>query len=217
MSNRLTNYWMPVLERTRREMLAPGAAASNVGDTLRSLIEAANAAAQRAGFSERDVLDAQFAVAAWIDECAMTLGWAGANAWRASPLQRHYFGTTRAGVEFFQRLDALALDAWPVREVFALVLIAGFKGQFAGRPQMEFAAYRNSVIDSLVKDGHALSLEPSISGERAIDSASRLRRRPRAVFALLIIIAVPLALLGLLFAGYESALSAQVNALLAGR
>jgi type VI secretion system protein ImpK len=215
----LTDYWMPVLERTRLELAVPGATGPGVSSALCSMIDAAGAAARRGGFSERDVVDAQFAVVAWIDETAMTFAWDGSAAWRAAPLQRRYFGTARAGVEFFQKLEALTLDAHAVREVFALVLVAGFQGQFAGHPKVEFATYRNKVIDSLLGGAEVTlfsnaRLFPS-HGE--VDPMAWTRARRRPWMALAVTIGLPLVLLAMLYGGYESSLNALVDSLLTGR
>jgi type VI secretion system protein ImpK len=219
MSTRLTDYWMPVLERTRQELAAPGATEQSVSSALCSMIDAANAASRRSGFNEREVLDAQFAVVAWIDETAMTFAWDGAAAWRFAPLQRRYFGTARAGVEFFQKLEAFTLDAHAVREVFALVLVAGFEGQFAGRPKVELAAYRNAVLDSLLSGADVtLSANARLFPSRGfVDPAAWMRARRGPWLALFVTIGLPLALLAVLYGGYESSLNSLVDSLLTGR
>lgn len=80
-----------------------------------------------------DVEAARFALAAWIDEMVNVSGWKGAVEWERDPLQLHFFGTTRAGVEFFERLKQLRPENQAALEVFFHCLALGFHGKYAGR------------------------------------------------------------------------------------
>ena len=137
---RLADFWLPILEQARRSFAAPPADTAEVGRSLVAALDAAAARAAEHGHSQDQIQQALFAVVAWIDEAAMTRPWPGASAWRLAPLQRHYFSTTRAGVEFFQRLQALPDDATSVREVYGLMLVAGFAGHYTIKPPGELAA-----------------------------------------------------------------------------
>lgn len=55
--------------------------------------------------SRRDLEQARFAVAAWVDEQMMSSSRPDAAAWAASSLQFRYFGTAEAGRLFYQELE----------------------------------------------------------------------------------------------------------------
>jgi type VI secretion system protein ImpK len=74
---------------------------------------------------------ARFAVCAWVDETLLASGWRERQLWQKEQLQRLHYRTTDAGVELFERLQALgARDE--VREVYYLCLALGFKGRYIG-------------------------------------------------------------------------------------
>ncbi|CBL44795.1 Hypothetical protein HDN1F_12120 [gamma proteobacterium HdN1] len=82
---------------------------------------------------EEDYRNALFAVAAFIDEQVMNANWPEKKRWASETLQKRYFDTTRGGVEFFTRLDALnpfnPTDR-EIREVYYYCLALGFAGQY---------------------------------------------------------------------------------------
>jgi len=85
------------------------------------------------GYAHADYDNALFAVSAFIDEKVMNSHWNHKDQWGAELLQRHYFNTTKAGVDFFSRLDALnpfsPIDR-DIREVYYYCLALGFAGQY---------------------------------------------------------------------------------------
>lgn len=95
---------------------------------LQQSLQAAMTNARRAGRTERDVLEAAFAVIAWLDEVIARYPefWAG-----HPPLQKTLFLTNNAGNEFFDpHLKALGPEQDEVREVFFMVMALGFVGQY---------------------------------------------------------------------------------------
>lgn len=85
------------------------------------------------GYSEADYNNGLFAVAAFLDERVMNSQWSQKALWGAELLQRHFFNTTRGGVEFFIHLDELnpynPADR-DVRETYFYCLALGFAGQY---------------------------------------------------------------------------------------
>jgi type VI secretion system protein ImpK len=138
----------------------PDAAA--VAEQLKASLDAAVARAQADGYTAAETQASLFAVVAWIDELAMSREWAGGAAWRLAPLQRHYFSTTRAGAEFFEKLEALPDDAIEVREVYGLVLLAGFAGRYTHRPPAELAEYRTAVLQRIAQERQMAPLDPDL-------------------------------------------------------
>ena len=59
------------------------------------------------GFSGAELEECRFAVYAWTDETLLNSGRADALLWMSGSLQQRFFRTSNAGVEFYERLDAL--------------------------------------------------------------------------------------------------------------
>nr|WP_255592938.1 DotU family type IV/VI secretion system protein [Bordetella sp. BOR01] len=198
--------------------------APSLSAQLKANLDAAVARAQDKGFSPDDVQLALFAVVAWIDEQAMSREWPGAAAWRLSPLQRHYFATTRAGVAFFEKLEALPDGAVDVREVYGLVLLAGFHGRYTHRAPGELTEYRRALLERIVQERQIapLSAEQPLFPQSGTGARRPLRhtRGLAPSLASLLLIVLPLCvLLGLyLFLDYRLAqIAARMIAPLVGR
>ena len=106
----------PSYERAREDILG--------------LLDKAGVCARGRGFRAEDIAESHFAVCAWIDEAILTSAWSGAPEWKKLQLQRDFYNTNNAGVEFFERLEALGANHKPVREVYALCLALGFHGRY---------------------------------------------------------------------------------------
>ncbi|WP_053064159.1 DotU family type IV/VI secretion system protein [Caballeronia mineralivorans] len=215
---RLAHCWMPVVERVRTELSAASTEAGTLAAAIPAMLDSAQTNARRVGYSEREIGDALFAVIAWIDEQAMTRAWPGAPAWRLAPLQRRYFSTTRAGVEFFQRAEALPPEAHGVREVYGLMLIAGFEGRFSSRPKAELTAFRNGLLEALSNAATApLSARgPLFPIPPAATPGSWRPSNRRSMLPPVLAITVPLVVLATLYVLYDGLLDPLVNALLTG-
>lgn len=218
---RLSNIWVSSMEQARAAFGGPDSAldAAAVAEQLKQSLDATVARAQAGGYTAAQTQSALFAVVAWIDELAMSRDWAGGAAWRLTPLQRHYFSTTRAGAEFFEKLEALPEDAIEVREVYGLVLLAGFSGRYIHRPPGELAAYRSALLDRIARERQMSPLDPDqplfpMAGARRPKMA-QYRRGLAPSLATFILIVLPLcALLGLyLYLDYGVAVeAAQITA-----
>lgn len=192
------------MEQARDAIGGPdgGRDAATVADQLKQSLDATVARAQAGGYTAAETQSALFAVVAWMDELAMSRDWAGAAAWRLSPLQRHYFATTRAGAEFFEKLEALPDEAIELREVYGLVLLAGFAGRYIHRPPAELAQYRSALLERIAQERQMAPLDPDLplfpmAGARRPKMA-QYRRGLGPSLATFILIVLPLcALLGL--------------------
>jgi len=94
------------------------------------LISRARSRAKAAGIPKNRFDDALFAIFAWIDETLLRTGWDQKNQWIRQSLQKRFFNTTNAGVEFFDRLDKFGEDEQDILEVYDYCLASGFKGRF---------------------------------------------------------------------------------------
>jgi type VI secretion system protein ImpK len=194
---------------------------ADLRERVRNCLDVARSGARRAGFDDQQIETALFAVLAWIDEEAMTRDWAGASAWRRTPLQHEQFATNRAGALFFERLAALPLTAHAVREVYALVLLAGFTGRYAARPVAELDTLRAAQLDLLAAGAPPLAAGQPLFAPGAVLVATKAPRRVRAGLrrhrlAPILLFVVPVALLGGLYTAYALALARQAARLVAG-
>lgn len=195
---RLADFYLPIMQDLRN-LLPKAETAPDLAKTLKDLIDQANSTALATNYQQDDITAAQFALVAWIDEQAMSYNWSGASAWRLTPLQRYYFSTTRAGSEFYQRLDALDVSNTQVREVYALALIAGFQGEKGTRSRQDLLLYSRKLIESLrQKDNHAgvsrqQPLFPAAAVQKELYGTSDIKRKPALISAL--IIGVPIIIL----------------------
>lgn len=201
-SSRLADCWVGIMLNARCLIAEPEAEFSGVAPALIAQLDFAITRARDLQYSEPEIRESLFAIVAWIDETAMTSSWAGASNWRNKPLQRHYFSTTRAGIEFFQRLEGLPEAAINAREVFGLTLLAGFAGRYASRPGGELADYRHQCLQRIARDGHMQSLDiwselfSQVDNRRPPTQIKNRRRQSRFMPLLLLLIPV-LALSGL--------------------
>lgn len=194
---RLASYWIPEMESAYGAIRQDGVAAADVVAQLKASLDARCADASRQGYAPDEVQDALYAVVAWIDEMAMSFAWPGAATWRLSPLQRHYFSTTHAGVGFFERLQGLAPQAQEVREVYALMLLAGFQGDYAHRPTDELSQFRRELLERVEQEN---GMAPLGNGSPLFPQAGAVGGRPAAQrfgpsFSLLVLLIGPLLIL----------------------
>lgn len=192
-----------------------GSEADAVRAELKASLDAALERAQANGYTAADAQAALFAVVSWIDEMAMSRDWAGATSWRLAPLQRHYFSTTRAGVEFFERLEALPDDAVEVREVYGLALLAGFNGRYTHRAPAELADYRASLLERVAAERRMSPLDPDLplfphAGGRA-PKVAPYRRGIGPSLATFLLVVVPLCALLVLYLYLDARVAAEAT------
>ncbi|MGE8186819.1 DotU family type IV/VI secretion system protein [Pseudomonas sp. NPDC086278] len=215
---RLADCWMPVFDAAKHGFADTTQTHASLSTALMGLVDGAVARARNFQFAEAEIREAQFAVVAWIDETAMSGQWAGAMQWRTALLQNHYFSTSRAGVEFFQRLEALPESAVGAREVYGLALLAGFQGRFATRPVGELSLYRQKCIERIALDNRMTGLDSTTplftQPTEIVPRAAKTIRRGLPGVALVMLIGIPLVILCVLYVTFDQSLSQQVNQLL---
>lgn len=215
---RLADCWMPVFDAAKRGFSDASQTHAALSAALIGCVDSAVVRARNYQFAEAEIREAQFAVVAWIDETAMSRQWAGAMPWRTALLQHHYFSTSRAGVEFFQRLEALPESAMGAREVYGLALLAGFQGRFATRPAGELALYRHKCLERIALDNRMTGLDATTplftQPADVIPRGARTIRRGLPGMALVMLIGIPLLILCALYVSFDTSLTQQVNQLL---
>lgn len=213
---RLASYWVPEMESAYAAFREGGADVDSIAATIKASLDRVSEQARRAGYTPEQVKESLYAMVAWIDEMAMSLQWPGAATWRLSPLQRHYFSTTRAGVGFFERLEALPENETEVREVYALMLVAGFQGDFAHRPAEALQGFRGDLLDRVAQE---VGMAPFAAGyplfpEAYAPRGSARPRRAGPSAALLLTLLVPVALLVILYMYLNAQLMSELAELI---
>lgn len=214
-SSQFIVFWMPIIDAAKRGFHSPEQTYQTLTAELISMLESAANRARQQQFSEATVHEGLFAVVAWIDEMAMTYNWSGALQWRRTPLQRHFFSTNRAGVEFFQRLNALPTTAEGARELFGLALLNGFQGYFATRPENELAQYRRLCLEQIADEKNMKPLDAYSDlfeqPKNMLSHRINLVRRGLSGLALFMLTATPLVLLFTLYISFDLSLAKLVS------
>jgi type VI secretion system protein ImpK len=86
-----------------------------------------------AGIPEEDVVDARYAIAAFMDEQIFRSPWPGRQQWMSQPLQLVYFNENTAGEGFFTRMQNMQQQSQRahVLQIYYLCLSLGFQGKYA--------------------------------------------------------------------------------------
>jgi type VI secretion system protein ImpK len=90
------------------------------------------ASARAAGVAEPDIVEARYAVVAFIDEQILKSSWPGRAEWMNQPLQLVLYREYTAGENFFARMRALLQQGGRTAalEVYFLCLALGFRGAY---------------------------------------------------------------------------------------
>ena len=139
--------------------------ANEVQQTLVGLFNISSQSAEDHGMSNDFYESAKYPVVALIDEMLQTSNWADKASWSKNPLQRHFFDTTNAGADFYNRLNVLNKFGpdRDIREVYALCLGLGFRGRyFRGEDRKQYEEIKAFNLSLLLPE----------EAQRNIDSAT---------------------------------------------
>ena len=108
------------------------------------------------GLPDAELVEARYALVAFIDEQILKSNWPGRAEWMGQPLQLQLYGEYTAGENFFNRLRALLQQGGTALalEIYYLCLALGFRGSYGNsadqRPLMQFSdAARQRVTKGL--------------------------------------------------------------------
>lgn len=180
--------------------------AQTLKDKFILLLDQAQLHSRQNGFAPGTVNAALFPVIAYVDEMILTSQWNEKATWQKDSLQRHYFNTTNAGQEFFERLNQLNRQGEDrsIREVYLLCLGLGFKGQYfmpSDRPKLEEIRVFN--LDLLLPEDANVRLEKATLFEDAYQEHVREGRRRNSRLDLTpYFIATPFIIVISVFIGY---------------
>jgi type VI secretion system protein ImpK len=194
--------------------------ASEVNDALQRLIKQAKDAALSGEISITRFHDALFPVVAWADErLSLLTAWHETRPWRSLMLQRKFFSTSLAGVQFFERLEKLENHDQELREIYVTCLALGFVGRYSINPNAPELAKLLQHQYKLLRPEQArnssnVSVMASLFPEAYRLVTNRVRHRnwhigSRTLWLLLII--VPIVLIGALAYWFDSLLSSQAS------
>jgi type VI secretion system protein ImpK len=189
---------------------------AEVRDNVRDLLNRSAQMMRTLGIDPRDYDEARFGVCAWVDETILNMPWTYREEWLKYLLQSEHYATTKAGEEFFERLNMLRPEQSAVREVYYLCLALGFIGRYcAPGDEMLLEQLRRSNLRLL---GRAPTDIESLASERVfLDDGGRrpaaAAREPRKFWnlpRLALGVGVPVATL-LLFFVYRFVLNGVVE------
>ena len=104
------------------------------------------------GYQAEHYDQARFAVIAYIDEALLASGWQHKERWASDLLQKNYYNTASAGIEFFDQLSGLNMidpAHHDIREVYYYCLSLGFLGRY-------FDSADRATLDRIRQDTYQL-------------------------------------------------------------
>lgn len=215
---RLVDCFIETLAYSKLFLRKPQEDYEGFRNKVEQLIGDAVSQARAIGLPQSEVQDALFAVVTWLDEAVLTSGWIHAERWKRAQLQKAHFSTTRGGVEFFTRLDALPAHQKAVREVYYFCLMLGFKGQYfySGDNKKALEALRHQTLDLLLEGANLSQLTESTvlfpaAYPEPEPEATVQKRRFKASAAVLGLVATPVIVLLLLYGTYRFILDYAVS------
>lgn len=177
---------------------------------LRSLITDAMRTAASLGFSQHDVQDIGYALAALVDEVIMLKGGLLRDYWAAHMLQLELFNEATAGQGLFDRVQVLLTDPSRIEvlRIYYLVLLFGFQGKYRVRGgEIELADLTDRVRDAIRRSGAQTDAELSPHGDRPDSRAEGMRSSRSLIWAALGVLGVAL----LIYVGMAWSLSSSVD------
>ena len=214
---RLSSFFIPMLAYVQGLERVASPVAAQVHGQIQSLIAQAREAALQENVSLTVFESALFPVVAWTDErLARMPAWRTSRDWRGFMLQRQLFSTGHAGVEFFERLQALEPEAFDVREVYVMCLGLGFVGRYSQEPNsLELARLREEHYRSLLSRDGLTSAEGYMplfpEAYRVVTGHGQQKRSMlRAVLFWGLVIGLPLAVIAVFLFWGNQTLNAQV-------
>ena len=175
----------------KKEMPAASIQPEILRAKIKSYLDNMKASCQEWGWTNADISDAQFAIAALIDEVILVSSWAYKDEWGDKSLCQELFGVTHAGEAFYEKLDMLKQAGekkLPVLEVYYYCLGLGFEGKYSAIGLKK----RDSLIEMLAEkfSNPPIKLSPHVTPKSEVlqTDKSRLYQIVAAVFIVLILL-----------------------------
>ena len=123
----------PVFELILKLRLESVTLSPDLRPAVKNLLQETERRAATLRYSEKQINDVKFALAAFVDETVLNTNSPLREEWEKFPLQLEYFGEHLAGVKFFEKLDELIKSIKTeadVVEVYYLCMLLGYKGKY---------------------------------------------------------------------------------------
>ncbi|MBW2733528.1 MAG: DotU family type IV/VI secretion system protein [Deltaproteobacteria bacterium] len=148
------------------------------------MFEKMKADGHQANVLASEVEDAQYALAAYIDEMIQYTNWPGKAEWAQQPLQAVLFNESHAGVNFFHRLEEVRRRSGEATRVYYACLSLGFQGEYR---------MHGGDIEQLTEDlrrelFQGLPQAVSVNGKRPDDRVDTGRSLPLVPIATVLLI-----------------------------
>ena len=182
---------------------------------IRTLLQAAEQEAVRAGYAPERARLATYAATTFVDESVLSANQPAFAGWAQKPLQDELFGGHVGGEVFFQHLQQLlaapdAPDTADLLEVYQLCLLLGFRGRYGLGGAGELHAVLAAVTDKIAR---IRGTEPPLAPIALPDPADRAPvARDPWVRRLTIAAIVAIVAAAALYIGLRAALSGDVSA-----
>ncbi len=165
----------------------------------------------RLGIPGDDMENAQFALAALMDEVVLNSKWEYRREWQANLLQNYYFGTHTAGVDFYRRLEAIGEGNQDLCEIYYTCLSLGFLGKYQSRPEAigklkSELLHRTSHLNPIAQE----HISPAAYDTNLREEAGPIVSRPSPLW-----VGIPIVLLLVLYFTYSFLLRRQMESFLA--
>lgn len=153
---------------------------------------------------------AKYALAAFLDELALTHHWEGREAWRKRTLQLEFFGEHLAGENYFKRLIELRQD--PIKnidviEIYYVCLQLGFEGNYRNGRIEKLKALQVDLRDQIEIMRQQVDTTLAISGLPKSNIVVRIGRE----IPMWVIICIAVATMFFIYVGYSCAIDYVAN------
>ena len=131
--NRLVTLATPLYDVIMQMKAGLLAASNDLRRSIDTMLKGLEQEGAKLGYSESQLENTKFALAAFVDETVLAGGFSIREEWGRYPLQLEYFKEHLAGTKFFDRLDVLLKRAEAeadVIEIYYLCLLLGYKGKY---------------------------------------------------------------------------------------
>ena len=174
---RLTEYFIPCFR-----LILKFRSSGNYGDpqVLRKKIwqflEKVKHDTSQAGYDDKDIDQAIYAIIAFIDETVISSTWSGKTTWREFPLQVERYQKFDAGEEFFRKLDNMRRHPAArseVLEIYQTCLALGFEGKYKFHPPEQL---RLLIADTYKEMSRLFNSSPTLLSPRGILPESQIAK-----------------------------------------
>jgi len=154
--------------------------------------------------------EAKFALTATCDELVMSSGASFRMDWMSRPLQLEFYGSNRAGEEFFERMEKLRMGSEnkvKTLEVYYICLQLGFEGAYKIRGLEQLKALMVDIRAQLEDASEVVNLKLSTNGTPSEGFVMKVGRN----LPYWVIFSIGLCLIMFLYMGFHYAINSKAK------